>query len=454
MVAPVVGLLAAAGLSPLYRNYNQMIAGNRMERLAEREGLDLDTATPEQLGRFGLVTGMLDLDQGIDVMQNQQRFDEGVRQFNTQQAFRNRQQDFNEFMQGMQLTQGMDFSAVDGPFDASALMSAHVQMESGDNYMALGPMIEEGIHAGDQALGRYQVMPNTLKMWSQDVFGRDVSPTEFLENPQLQDQLYYEKFLKVAETEGMHNALSKWHSGLSYNEAARRGVADQNMSTVNYVNSVMSQYNRAAKKNAHARMISDMETENPAMFQEWQQASPYMKGQLEQKFAEGQAARAQAMVEAPAQLNQAGIDFTAENQQVVDQINTVNWAVTNLTPDLFKNDRRLSTIDLRTKNQIDRLVGAMRADYWQNTLGRTDAPSEAESKMLDDMFPSISGISLLDGQSRADKAAILRDNLLIMQNNLEAEYEANVNAFTQSNGVEPPFLSARNALPDGWEVVR
>jgi len=61
-----------------------------------------------------------------------------------------------------------------------------VKQESGGNYQAIGPAMP---HRSDRALGRYQIMEANLPSWSQQYLGRQVGREEFINNPQIQDQI-------------------------------------------------------------------------------------------------------------------------------------------------------------------------------------------------------------------------------------------------------------------------
>ena len=174
MVAPLVGLLGAAALSPLYKNYTQGVQGRRLENMAGKAGVDLNTAGPQELTRLGLTSGMLNMDQAIGAMQNQQSFDEGVRQFGINDQFRRMQegriqagQNFSQNLQTMQLLQnsgGMMDTPVSGPVDFGALGGALSHMESGGNYSAIGPKISNPKSSvfGQEALGKYQIMEGNV----------------------------------------------------------------------------------------------------------------------------------------------------------------------------------------------------------------------------------------------------------------------------------------------------
>jgi hypothetical protein len=96
----------------------------------------------------------------------------------------------------------------------TASADAIAAVESGGNYQAMGPIIPSGQYAGDQAMGKYQIMSFNIPSWSKEALGYEVSPQEFLSNPQLQDQIFAYKFGQHAKKYGtLEDAASAWFSG-------------------------------------------------------------------------------------------------------------------------------------------------------------------------------------------------------------------------------------------------
>lgn len=83
-------------------------------------------------------------------------------------------------------------------------------------YTLVGP----ATHRGDQALGKYQIMSSNLPAWSKEAIGRVVSRQEFLNNPQLQEQIagyQLNKSLKAGYSP--QDTASIWFSGRPQNRA-------------------------------------------------------------------------------------------------------------------------------------------------------------------------------------------------------------------------------------------
>lgn len=103
------------------------------------------------------------------------------------------------------LAQGMgEQTAQPSPY-AGAISS----VESGGNYRAIGPATRNG----DRALGKYQVMSANVRPWSKEVLGREVTPTEFMNSPELQDAIFNAKFGSYVEKYGPEGAARAWFAG-------------------------------------------------------------------------------------------------------------------------------------------------------------------------------------------------------------------------------------------------
>jgi hypothetical protein len=101
-----------------------------------------------------------------------------------------------------------------GGINAATLREAIIEKESSGRHDIVNR------HSG--ALGLYQVMPDNLPRWSQQVVGREVSKDEFLSNPQLQTQIVtgiMQDMLDTAQAatsdprEQVRRVASEWYSG-------------------------------------------------------------------------------------------------------------------------------------------------------------------------------------------------------------------------------------------------
>ena len=85
---------------------------------------------------------------------------------------------------------------------------AIASIESGGNYSILGPETK-----GDRAYGKYQIMGNNIGPWSKEILGQEVTPQQFLENPQIQDAIFQGKFGQYVEKYGPEGAAKAWFAG-------------------------------------------------------------------------------------------------------------------------------------------------------------------------------------------------------------------------------------------------
>lgn len=110
------------------------------------------------------------------------------------------------------------------------VVEAVAAKESGGNYKAIGPVVQKGLYKGQQALGKYQVMPGNLAQWSKLALGRSVTPQEFLSNPQLQDAIVQDQFARNIRKYGnIEDAVSTWFSG---QPVSRAGNVSDGQTTV------------------------------------------------------------------------------------------------------------------------------------------------------------------------------------------------------------------------------
>jgi hypothetical protein len=102
--------------------------------------------------------------------------------------------------------------------DMAAARKSIADIESGGRYDALGPVTKKG----DRAYGKYQVMGANIPQWSKEALGREVTPQEFLANPELQDAIFDHRFGSYLKQHGPANAASMWFTGRPLSEGAGR----------------------------------------------------------------------------------------------------------------------------------------------------------------------------------------------------------------------------------------
>jgi hypothetical protein len=108
--------------------------------------------------------------------------------------------------------------------DIDAAAQAIRTIESGSaagNYGALGPVTK----SGDRAYGAYQVMGKNVGEWTQEHYGKRLTPQEFLQNKEAQDAVFKGKFGGYMQTYGAEGAAQAWFGGPgSVGKAGRRDV--------------------------------------------------------------------------------------------------------------------------------------------------------------------------------------------------------------------------------------
>lgn len=86
---------------------------------------------------------------------------------------------------------------------------AGIESRGSGNYRAVGP----ATRSGDRALGRYQVMSQNIRPWSREILGREVTPSEFMSDPNIQDQIFEGKFGQYVQKYGPEGAARAWFAG-------------------------------------------------------------------------------------------------------------------------------------------------------------------------------------------------------------------------------------------------
>jgi hypothetical protein len=86
---------------------------------------------------------------------------------------------------------------------------ASIESAGSGDYSAIGPTNSKL----GRALGRYQVMEANIGPWSREVLGREVTPEEFLANPEIQDAIFDAKFGGYVNRYGPEGAAQAWFGG-------------------------------------------------------------------------------------------------------------------------------------------------------------------------------------------------------------------------------------------------
>src|SRR6056297_2315169 len=86
---------------------------------------------------------------------------------------------------------------------------ASIESAGSGDYSAVGPTNERL----GRALGRYQIMEANIPQWSREALGYEVSPEDFLRNPQIQDAIFDNKFGSYVQRFGPEGAAQAWFAG-------------------------------------------------------------------------------------------------------------------------------------------------------------------------------------------------------------------------------------------------
>lgn len=86
---------------------------------------------------------------------------------------------------------------------------ASIESKGSGDYEAVGPTHPKM----GRALGRYQIMEANIGPWSREVLGREVTPDEFMANPELQDAIFDGKFNSYVQKFGPEGAAQAWFAG-------------------------------------------------------------------------------------------------------------------------------------------------------------------------------------------------------------------------------------------------
>lgn len=81
-------------------------------------------------------------------------------------------------------------------------------IESGGRYDAVGPETGKG-----RALGKFQVMSFNVAPWTKEILGQEMTPEEFLKNPDAQEKVFQGKFGQYVAKYGPGGAARAWFAG-------------------------------------------------------------------------------------------------------------------------------------------------------------------------------------------------------------------------------------------------
>jgi hypothetical protein len=119
-----------------------------------------------------------------------------------------------------------------------AFINAIAGKESGGSYSAR--------NSDSGAMGKYQIMPANIAGpggWDKEILGRNITPQQFMNNPQLQEQIARGKLTQYYNKYGAKGAASAWYSG-DPNKWRNTGSQGAYPSIYNYVMSILKAMGR------------------------------------------------------------------------------------------------------------------------------------------------------------------------------------------------------------------
>lgn len=141
----------------------------------------------------------------------------------------------------LSLRQGVGGASYSGGMpggSVGAFINAIAGQESGGSYGARNP--------SSGAMGKYQIMPANLggrgSGWDYEALGRDVTPSQFMSSPNIQEQIAQYMLKKYYGQYGPQGAAAAWYGGpgVAKNWSRYTNPEGAYPSIANYVNSIMS----------------------------------------------------------------------------------------------------------------------------------------------------------------------------------------------------------------------
>lgn len=136
---------------------------------------------------------------------------------------------------GTGATSGVTAGTTQVPGDLGRLMAALKGQESGGNYSATNP---------SGASGAYQILRSNFEGsggWDREALGKDISYSQFMSSPQIQDQIARYKLGNYLKSRGMAGAAATWYGGdWGYNHMYDKKPQAGYPSMYDYVMSVLN----------------------------------------------------------------------------------------------------------------------------------------------------------------------------------------------------------------------
>ncbi len=154
--------------------------------------------------------------------------------------------------------------------------------------------------------------------------------------------------------------------------------------------------------------------------------------------------------DAAAELEQFELEqsYIAEAQPIEDQLQQVDQAIeSTLDMSNFGTQFFGTPEATNNRNMVNRLLFAQRMQFVRDNYGDAEPPP-AVMESIEGMFPLIANRKT---QQNDTEREIIRQNLSVYRQTLGLQLDDLARPLA-SRGLELPGVTARNALPDGWEV--
>ncbi len=171
------------------------------------------------------------------------------------------------------LWQSSPLADASGQPDLGKARNAISGIESGGNYGVIGPVTK----SGDRALGKYQVMAANVPQWTREALGRELTPREFLADPEAQDAVFNHKFGGYVSKYGPEGASKAWFAG-------EKGMNNPNAKDIlgtsvdGYASKFMNAYGGEGAKQP--------QVQQPSTQEDWWSSSPLADTQERAVFAD------------------------------------------------------------------------------------------------------------------------------------------------------------------------
>lgn len=139
---------------------------------------------------------------------------------------------------------------VKGPVGTA--LKALGQLESSNNFQAVGPVVKKGRYKGQRAYGKYQVMEGNIGPWTKEATGKAYTKEEFLANKDnIQTVTAAYRMTKAYKKHGSwEDAASVWFSGQPLKKAGNR--SDGYNTVPEYVTKFTNYFNQYKNANDDA----------------------------------------------------------------------------------------------------------------------------------------------------------------------------------------------------------